>query len=302
MQLIWVLIFTVVFAFSASASDGVLEINQTCATSSGCFSGDSAGFPVSINTRGSYLLTSNLMVVDAGLDGIEVHSDDVTIDLNGFTVSGPTRCAGAGTTLVCTPTGLGRGIDAIVNTQLRLLNGTVRGFASTGILTGDRAYVARVMATHNRLGGIDVLNMSIVRDSTSAYNGLNGIDANQGSVVTGNASYSNALDGFLVGRGSSIIGNTSRNNGRNGIWAQQACVVRDNAVSLNEDDGIEAKEGTMVSDNAINQNQAFGLNLLETFANDAAYRDNILEASVGGTVNGGIDLGGNVCEGSIACP
>ena len=120
--------------------------------------------------------------------------------------------------------------------------------------------------------------------------------------MTGNASYSNALDGFFVGRGSSIIGNTSRNNGRNGIWAQEACVVRDNGVSLNEDDGIEAKEGRIVSNNAINQNQAFGLNLVKQFGNDAAYRDNIVEANVGGTVSGGIDLGGNVCEGAIGSP
>ena len=33
---------------AASASDGVLEINQTCATQTGCFPGDSAGFPVTL--------------------------------------------------------------------------------------------------------------------------------------------------------------------------------------------------------------------------------------------------------------
>ena len=40
------------------------------------------------------------------------------------------------------------------------------GFAEprrqVGILAGDRAYVAGVMATQNRLVGIDVLNVSIV--------------------------------------------------------------------------------------------------------------------------------------------
>src|SRR5262245_32414033 len=47
---------TIVFALLAlvaSASDGVLEINQTCAAV-GCFQGDSAGFPVTINSAGSY--------------------------------------------------------------------------------------------------------------------------------------------------------------------------------------------------------------------------------------------------------
>jgi len=39
-------------AMPARASDGVLEINQTCAIQTGCFAGDTAGFPVTIS-RGS---------------------------------------------------------------------------------------------------------------------------------------------------------------------------------------------------------------------------------------------------------
>ncbi len=33
----------------ALAVDGVLEINHTCATQTGCFSGDTAGYPVTID-------------------------------------------------------------------------------------------------------------------------------------------------------------------------------------------------------------------------------------------------------------
>ena len=44
------------------AGDGVLEINQTCAVETGCFSGDGPGFPVTIDgTAGkSYRLTGDL--------------------------------------------------------------------------------------------------------------------------------------------------------------------------------------------------------------------------------------------------
>ena len=42
-----VLLF-LVLATPALASDGVLEINQTCAVQTGCFTGDTAGFPVTI--------------------------------------------------------------------------------------------------------------------------------------------------------------------------------------------------------------------------------------------------------------
>ena len=44
----------------ALAVDGVVEINQTCAVQTGCFSGDTAGYPVTITQPGSYRLTSNL--------------------------------------------------------------------------------------------------------------------------------------------------------------------------------------------------------------------------------------------------
>jgi len=49
----------------ALASGGVLEINQSCAVNTGCFTGDSAGFPVEIKNpevRGnlSYLNSSYL--------------------------------------------------------------------------------------------------------------------------------------------------------------------------------------------------------------------------------------------------
>ena len=44
------------------ASDGVVEINQTCAITTGCFAGDASGFPVTIQATptgpagGSYLI------------------------------------------------------------------------------------------------------------------------------------------------------------------------------------------------------------------------------------------------------
>ena len=46
------------------AVDGVLEINHTCAVQTGCFSGDTAGYPVTIDgTAGrSYRLTGDLIV------------------------------------------------------------------------------------------------------------------------------------------------------------------------------------------------------------------------------------------------
>ncbi len=53
-------------ASGAHAVDGVAEINHVCATLTGCFSGDAAGYPVTIDgsAGGSYRLTSDLAVPD----------------------------------------------------------------------------------------------------------------------------------------------------------------------------------------------------------------------------------------------
>ena len=47
------------------AVDGVREINAVCAVNTGCFGGDTAGYPVTITTAGSYRLTGNLTFTDA---------------------------------------------------------------------------------------------------------------------------------------------------------------------------------------------------------------------------------------------
>ena len=52
---------TLTLSLPIFAVDGVLEINQTCAVNTGCFSGDAAGFPVTIDGSAglSYVLTAN---------------------------------------------------------------------------------------------------------------------------------------------------------------------------------------------------------------------------------------------------
>jgi len=46
------------------------------------------------------------------------------------------------------------------------------------------------------------------------------------------------------------------------------------------------------------------LNLKQIQAADVAYRDNSIttQAGASGTVTGGVNAGGNVCNGSLTCP
>jgi hypothetical protein len=67
---------------AAHATDGVAEINHTCAVQTGCFPGDSAGYPITIDGQAgrSYLLTSDLIVPNENTHGIDVAAPNISID------------------------------------------------------------------------------------------------------------------------------------------------------------------------------------------------------------------------------
>ena len=100
------LLVMVVFSTPAGAVDGVIEINQASALAGNVAIGDSTpGFPVTLTAPGSYRLTSNLAVANAATNVIEITGNDVTLDLNGFTIQGPVVCGG--TPLLCNNPGGG---------------------------------------------------------------------------------------------------------------------------------------------------------------------------------------------------
>src|SRR3977135_3688451 len=107
--------------FCAFAVDGVVLINQSTVMAAG-------GFPYTITQPGSYRLSGNLTVPNVNAAAINVTADNVTIDLNGFSIIGPTVCTGGPPVTSCSPTGTGAGI-ATSNAQsnLTVMNGTVRG-------------------------------------------------------------------------------------------------------------------------------------------------------------------------------
>jgi hypothetical protein len=69
----------------ALGTDGVLEINQACAVNTGCFAGDTAGFPVTIGSPGRYRLTGDLD--SSSSFGIQITAAHVSLDLNGFAIT-----------------------------------------------------------------------------------------------------------------------------------------------------------------------------------------------------------------------
>src|SRR5436190_3183821 len=71
-----------------------------------------SSFPLVISQPGSYRLKSNITVPDSNTTAISVQADNVTINLNGYTIQGPTVCSGGPPVTSCAPSGSGLGVDA----------------------------------------------------------------------------------------------------------------------------------------------------------------------------------------------
>jgi hypothetical protein len=192
-----------------------------------------------ITQPGSYYLTGNISV--SGLNAIEIVSARVTLDLNGFTITGN----GAAGTIGITA---GTGASALV-----VRNGRVTGFGGSGIsLTGESCVVQDVHSTNNVGSGIALTNNAGRVDrchgsdnggsgivvgpagnvvaSLALRNGVNGIVLGSHAVATACTSSLNTGDGFS-GSGA-CIGCTSTNNGDDGF---ASCVLIESCYAFSND-------------------------------------------------------------------
>ncbi len=303
----------------ALAGDGRVEINQARALAGGVTAGDAPGFPVHIYTPGSYLLAGNLTVTALNTAAVSVQVDDVSIDLNGFAIIGPATCFGSGSALTCSA-GVGVGIEAPGQTRIGIRNGRVHGFASTGVLTGERAEIRDLVVDSNGSSGVSTGPRSRVHHVTADRNRGVGISISFASLVDASVVSSNFSHGISGTAANTTLGCVAYDNGGNGINGSHATVVRDSSAYLNEGDGIGVGFGALVSDSSAYQNGSdgistgigstvqrstarvnagFGLNL----GGNATYRENTIDANGDGTVTGsGVNMGSNSCDGATTCP
>jgi hypothetical protein len=297
------LIVTAASGLPARAVDGVLEINQAC-VALGCFPGDDPGFPVEIENAGSYRLTSDLILDGLASARIVVTAGDVTIDLNGFTVAGPVTCSGS--PVQCTDKGfVGHGIDALSAPGVTVRNGVVRGNVD-GVRVGQQGRVEDVRAAHNGRDGISILG-GVVENCTAVLNGSRGIYAVDGSLIHGNTASHNGGDGiYLINRGL-VSNNVTRLNGGDGIrtnfWVSMiGNTVTENGIGDPGNVGIRSASGGLSIGNSAWFHSGVGLSL----GTVGGYAMNVTGSNNGGNTNpqvqGGIELGGNVCGNDTSCP
>jgi parallel beta-helix repeat protein len=163
-----------------------------------------------ITAPGSYYLTGNVAAT-AGKNAIGIYANNVTLDLNGFTVEGIAASVGAAIVIVgdsSNPSGDPRG-------NVTIKNGTVRGSGGSGL-------AAQVGVNGLRLIGITCRNNANV-----------GFSIDGRAELQNCAAYDNASHGFSVGSDVVLSECIARGNGGDEFRAGAAAVftncVADNA-------------------------------------------------------------------------
>lgn len=188
-------------------------------------------FPITLSSPGSYKLTSNL-VVPANSHGIVISSPNVTLDLNGFTISGPVTCASAG---VCSMAQAGfNGISASVpNTVIR--NGTIKGFQGAGIQIGGASELEDLLVTENAgvglVGGSQAQGQNVVNRVRATFNKSFGIYL-FASVVSHSTATANGQGGYYLNF-SSLFDSAASSNIGVGVFGGSHLLVRGTRADSN---------------------------------------------------------------------
>ncbi|MBL8746798.1 MAG: right-handed parallel beta-helix repeat-containing protein [Phycisphaerae bacterium] len=230
-------------------------------------------FPYFIGQPGSYVLTSNLTGV-GGAAVIAVGSNNVTIDLNGFTVSGGRHgievLPGLRNVTITNGTvssNSEQGIEARFAEQVRLDGVRLNSNGVRGAYLGDGATVLRSTAESNTSSGFRLGNGAVVTDSSARNNtGGLGLLCGDRSVVTGFTATGNGQHGIASGLSSTVENCVANTNGATGAW-----------------DGVFADFGSTIRGCAADNNTRWGIVVNS--------RGNLLDSSTKENGKGGITVG-----------
>jgi parallel beta-helix repeat protein len=258
--ILWILFFVAAIPVTAYAVDGQIKIAQ----------GPSTTFPIVIDQPGSYVLTSNIIVSSTSANGIEIATDDVTLDLNGHVLTGP-------------KSGTGNGINTVDSNNITVINGIVRDFGAFGVnlmgLASNRQ-VKDIKAFENGITGI-LVQHGVVTDCIANYNGGDGITITYSSIINSVANY-NDMRGIHASEHCSVINCTTLGNASHGVYTPIApatitnCTSTDNTGSgfyvifstvtnctafRNNQNGISANGSCRIEGNNLRNNTQYGLYL-----------------------------------------
>jgi hypothetical protein len=179
-----------------------------------------SALPFFITNSGSYYLTGSLTGTPAQA-GIVISAGNVSLDLNGFSISGSSNgisASGAGLSLVA------------------VRNGTVQQCSTAGInLAGvSQCRIDHLLVCNNTGGGLSVGSGSVVDLCVAAGNAGIGIGADNGSEVINCVVQSNAADGITVSSFCRVAENNCDNNGSGANYAGIHATAQDNRIESNK--------------------------------------------------------------------
>jgi hypothetical protein len=224
-----------------------------------------SSLPFTITQPGSYFLTKNL--TSSSGDGITVQADNVTIDLNGFTLSGAPGSYSGISEGPSSPPRQGWTIrngtitnwqnsaifaQDVSNSTFEDLNLAGNGISgSQALLAGGAITVHNLKATGNHGSGISLGAVGQVSDCFVEvfYPNTAGIIATDQSTirdceVTGNAA--SGSSGISAGPKSEVSGSTVRGTGGNGISVADGSTVTDSVADGNVGSGIQVTNQAVV--------------------------------------------------------
>jgi hypothetical protein len=283
MRLLILVVLIAFYVSDATASDGVLEINQACAAGPGCFPGDDPGFPVRIANSGSYVLTSNL-VVPALVTGVTNETSpgnfpnnvSIALDLNGFRISSTTNCSGG--PLVCSPSSVSSGngvhFDILDHGAMLIQNGVIQGMAGYGVFCTGQCVVKDLVVSNNGQGGITASGS--IRNVQAFRNGNGGIGLPQGAFNVGNiescTSVENQGAGFFGG--ATFNNNNAQQNGTYGFYGNSGATFNGNK-SFSDATGIYCNYCSLHNNLILNSTTA-GIDFTST---SAVYGGNLIDTN-----------------------
>ena len=244
-------------SLQVQAANGSYEINQDC-VATGCFSGDSPGYPVTISAPGLYTLSSDMNVTGgSSVNGIEIQSSQVDLDLNGHTLSGGGSCVGTPVTS-CSGFQGGRGIS-VSGTGVLVVHvhtGTIRGFADSGmvafgvdsgtlfdhLLVAENSFGILIVADSSK-SNIRIDQCAFSRNGGQSLGVANNIYSDLR--VTNSTFAGNRTEGVGAGDGSTFLDNTFSDNGGVGLIcyppATSVCALGRNTFLGNNGGGTAAQ-------------------------------------------------------------
>jgi len=180
---------------TALAIDGQRLITHAAALRGGVTPGDTPGFPVSITQSGSYRLATNLDI-PVNRDGLLIRANNVTIDLNGWRISG--RQARHGVAVLMS------------YGSVTVRQGVIAGFTSSGIMGLGSGLIVENVQISNVSTGIMGGNALMVIGSEVSHSG-NGVVCQEACHISGSSFRVNSSTAVLMASGV-VLDSTFRDN------------------------------------------------------------------------------------------